>query len=161
MNDICGFIFLIGTGMSFLIFGILMRLGVSKSWFYPSTGLRDAPVMGFGMIPMGLGVLALAFSLMAGEYGWLGRQSVSFLIFGVSFPVFFLGFVFMAWRPHWLKPRWFRWLEDNYGDIIGELRKDAQRLDRAWLDRVRTREGLEQWAEEVRQRHQAGSEPPK
>ena len=46
-------------------------------------------------------------------------------------------------------------LEDNYGEIMQELRQDAQRLDRAWLDHVRTQEGLEQWAEEVRQRHQS------
>jgi len=74
------------------------------------------------------------------------------VLFGVCIPLVFLGLVFAAWRPRWLKPHWYRWLEDHYGNIMDELQKDALRLGRAWLERVRTQEGLEQWAEEVRQR---------
>lgn len=141
-------VLLLSLGIFFLGQGILMRLGILKYWFatkrVPTLVIPD---FAFGLIPVGLALVVLG---LTPKMDWLVSIFMG------------LGVVFTLWTPRWLKPAWLCWLEDNYGDLMPQLRQDAQRIGRwQWQRMVRTQEGLERWAESVRQRHLTGSEPPK
>lgn len=159
-QDVCVPLFLSGFGVVLIISGIRMRLGIDRTWFGATSSLRVAPVLIFGFIPMGLGLLSMALWGIARDFGWLNEQWGMVVVFGVSLPLIFLGPVFAFWRPRFICPRWYLWLLDNYGPYLGELREDAQRYEKEnrineWAAMVRTQEGLEQWAESVRQRVEA------
>jgi len=53
-----------------------------------------------------------------------------------------------------MAPDWYRWVKKEHGDILPYLVRDAYELGReAWMERVRTQEGLEEWATEVRRKY--------
>jgi hypothetical protein len=143
---------LMSIGIGLLTWGILIRLGISKTWFVtisiPPYSIRSAA---FGLIPIGMA--AFLFGLLgAGRVsGWIGEDAgLLWLKFGV-FPLMALGLILAIWQPRWILPDWYRWLRDNYGDIMPQLREHAQKMDLwAWRENVRSQEGLAQWAAEVR-----------
>ena len=100
--------------------------------------------------------MVFGFPLLDFSYKWIPNSEIAgnWLCWGVG-PLWGFGLLLVAWQPRWALPGWFWWLKENYGDIMVELRQDARRLGSAWLERVRTQEGLEQWAESVRKRVEA------
>ena len=65
-----------------------------------------------------------------------------------------LGMVFAYLEPDWMAPEWHRWLKREHGDIMPYLALDAHELGReAWMQRVETQEGLEEWVAAVRKRY--------
>lgn len=146
----------IGFGVLMIAEGIQVRLGRDKSWFC-STRLPTivVPTIVYGFIPAGFGISILGLIMLCSRRGWVDDQTGMKLLIYVFCPLVGLSFVFWLWKPRFLQPDWYRWLDDHYGGVMHVLREDAERLGKMWLDRVRTQEGLERWAEEVRQRHQA------
>ncbi|MBN1933168.1 MAG: hypothetical protein JW934_00810 [Anaerolineae bacterium] len=114
------------------------------------------PSFVFGSIPVGLALCAMVLIPF-----WIPNPDVArnFLCGGVG-PLLGFGFLLVVWQPRWVLPRWYRWLKDNYGNIMPQLREDAQRIGRwEWAAMVRTQEGLEQWARSVQQRVDAERQP--
>ena len=126
---------------------VVIRLGCFKSWYIlvPLPG-RLGPAMFYALPAFGLGFTVLLLSAVfqvpnpAQHNPWF----TAFLILeGV-------GLLFMTWPPSWIKPRWVRWLEREYGYGLHILLEDARAMGRwRWETRVRTRQGLEDWAQEV------------
>jgi len=151
----CVDLVLFGIGILSLAQGILMQLGILKYWFatkrVPTLVIPD---IAFGLIPIGLAFLVLGITPQFVANPIVDERIFLYLVC----PLWGIGLVFTLWPPRWLKPHWYRWLEDHHGGLMPQLRKDAQRIGRwRWQRMVRTQEGLEQWAEEVRQRHQSGT----
>jgi hypothetical protein len=68
-----------------------------------------------------------------------------------------MGMLFAVRDTWWIKPRWYRWLEEHHGDIIPLLQQEARAMGRwKWQRRVATQEGLEEWVAEVREKHGLG-----
>lgn len=156
-GDRCVDLVLVCFGVFSLVGGILVRLGTVKYWF--STKPVPAlvvPKVVFGMIPFGLASLVLGLDLM---FSANPDVAGDVFCFAVS-PLVGLSLVFIVWQPRWLKPAWYRWLEDNYGEIMPLLRKDAQSYGRMkWQRMVRTQRGLEEWAERVYHRYKQNPTP--
>jgi len=148
---------LIGFGVWSLVAGILVRLGIQKFWF--STKPVPAlvvPNVAFGTIPLGLAVLTMGIAMKLRIRTDLAQDVLCFAVG----PLVGLSLLFIVWQPRWLKPAWYRWLEDNYGEIMPLLRKDAQSFGRMkWQRMVRTQKGLEEWAERVYQRYKSNPTP--
>ena len=143
----------IGVGALLSLMGLLIRLGTVKTWFslkrVPGVVI---PRLAFGLIPGGLAVVL--WGILARFV--TGPESAERLMSCVVLPLMALSIVFAALEPRFILPRWYRWLKDNYGNILPRLHEDAQRIGQwEWQRMVRTQEGLGRWAEEVRQRHQA------
>jgi hypothetical protein len=95
--------------------------------------------------PAGVGALMLAVVLVVSS-----RQIGRTVVYIGSCLVMLSALVLMIWRPRWLKPKWLRWLEDNYPDyLLHNLLEEARRGGRAWEAQVRTQEDLEKWARQA------------
>jgi hypothetical protein len=124
-----------------------MWIGCFKSWYIlvPLPG-RLGPAMFYALPIFGLAFTVLLLSAVfpapnpRQDNPWL----TAFLILeGV-------GLLFMTWPPSWIKPRWVRWLEREYGYGLRVLLEEARAMGRwKWEVRVRTRDGLESWVQEV------------
>jgi len=144
----------IGLGIAALVVAILVRLGFLKLWFI----LRSSPNMPrsfmWGFVPLGMALIVQGVSFMMP----LSKNDKT-MVFDIVFcPLLVLSFVFAIWKPRWLMPDWYRWIWDNHRDVIGLLRREARRDERAWMERVSTQEGLEAWVLEVRSKHNVTKE---
>lgn len=149
---------LAGLGSWIFVEGVRLYRGTYKSWFYVRrTPTIVMPNIVFGALPFGGAFVLLGLSGLASHYGWLSEQASMAILGYIIVPLWGLGVAFWLWKPRLVQPSWYRWLDDHYGHMMPVLKKDAERLGKAWVDRVRTQEGLEQWAEEVRLRHQSGT----
>jgi hypothetical protein len=132
---------------------ILIRTGLFKSWYIlkPLPGLLE-PAMMYGAPLFGLAFIAIAVDAMlpaenVDAAGWRGFFIIILFVFS--------GFALMIWQPAWIKPRWIRWLEREYGYCLDILRKEALNMGRwNWEAQVRTQADLERWVKEVVARHQ-------
>jgi hypothetical protein len=99
----------------------------------------------YAAFPLGLAFLVLGIG---------GICPIASIIHSAGLSAFFLlslvGILFMIWPPSWIKPRWLRWLEREYGYGLDILIEEARAVGRwQWEARVRTREGLENWVQGV------------
>ena len=146
-----GMVFLLALGVSGLVIGVLMHLGIWKLWFVVErVPVLVIPSFAYGSIPVGLAFLILGISIRSVS----DPSNARTIFFCVVFPLFMTSIAFAIWQPSWLQPNWYRWLEKHHGSVIPILKKEAQAMGRwKWQRRVRTQEGLEQWVEEVRRKH--------
>ena len=110
---------------------------------YYSGGIKYASIPG-GIMFLIWGASAL---LQVTDNIGLILTSIS-LVFGLA------GLVLNFVQPRFMKPTWYRWLEDNHKEIIPLLRGDAQKIGyQKWLAQTQTQEGLEEWVATVRRKH--------
>jgi hypothetical protein len=128
-------------------------LGWIKSWYIlvPLPGKFNSSAI-YALLPIGLAfsmlLIAAAFFPVEARTS-LDIWSVLFLLFGG------VGLLFIVWCPSWLKPPWVRWLEREYRYGLQILLEEARVMGRwQWEARVRTRQGLEDWAQEVLEKRQ-------
>jgi len=95
----------------------------------------------YTFFPGGIGALMLAVVVVIPNMQ-IGR----IIIFVGGSLVMLSALVLMLWKPRWLKPRWLRWLEDNYPSLINTLLEEARQAGRAWETGIKTQEDLEEWA---------------
>ncbi len=140
------FLVILGVGLTFIFLGVMLRLGKLR-WAYAG---QSMPVYAQRenvniSIPLGLGFLIIA---LMGAFPDSKDQ--------LTYPLFFSFLacvVFAIWQPWWLKPAWFRWLEDNYGHVLEEMFAEARAVGRFnWAQQVKTQEELERWADGIAQR---------
>jgi hypothetical protein len=145
--------FIIAFGLVPIGLYVVVRMGLIKSWYIlaPLPGLLSGSMV-YGALFWGLGFIAIALDAMLPAEnvdiaGW--RGFIVILLFALS------GFVLMAWQPSWIKPRWVRWIEREYGYCLDILIEEARAMGRwNWEARVRTQADLERWVEQVIARHQ-------
>jgi hypothetical protein len=67
-----------------------------------------------------------------------------------------VGFVFIAWKPQWMKPDWLLWLEEHYDQSTIRFMFAQVRRDRSHFKKVRscTQEELYAWAEEMSHKYE-------
>lgn len=112
-------------------------------------GDRWARGRSYGAPFFGLAGLILAF-----------MEQIAAILSGSALGILFVGSVIIGifaaiWQPNWLKPEWWRWIEQNAGDIIPLLRDDLihnRRNPQEWNEWVNTQKGLEEWVNEVRRK---------
>ncbi len=135
----------IGTG--FVLFGIWLRLGRSKSFFlFPGMPVLMPRVFQYMLIP--LGVTLIVVEIAASDLFASVETRSNIFCFG-AMPLLGVSFVLALWNPRWLRPRWLVYLEDTYGSVMWRLLDEARKNIPAWTRRVRTQQGLEEWAEET------------
>lgn len=134
------------SGLGFIYAGIRILEGKYKIWYL---GPRIFPPQAiiYGLIPFGFAGLELCIITLLPYH--LSPDVIGAIITLLVLPTTLLGFILAVWRPRWVRPRWVRWLEDNYGDRIHTLIVAARKDSQAWEERVATQEGLEEWAREV------------
>ena len=135
-------------GTVVLVVGILVWTGRFKRWYlHEGDPLYDPKEFLYVWIPLGLGILS--FGLAA----FLPTQPKRLAVFlWVSLPLMLAAGLLLFWTPDWIKPTWVRWLEKNHEDILLLLLREARKTPN-WEKRVATREGLEAWVAEVRDKY--------
>ena len=129
-----------------------MRLGLDKRWFV----MPAEPLISRGFyffLPSFL--VGSAIMLVSTLFVIRDPNNNDVLLLQFSVLGFWvLGFTFAYFEPEWLAPTWYRWLKREHGDILPYLEQEANSLGRAaWLKRVQTQEGLEEWVADVRRKH--------
>jgi hypothetical protein len=133
-------------GLIFIIVGLWVRLGGLKGIhlfkgipaILPSGYIYAAFPVGFWLI--GIGIASL----------WPQSSWTQDVVGGGAIACLLISVLLMAWKPNLLKPFWLRWLEENYGHVLGELFEEARLMGvKEWEEETRTQEGLEAWANEV------------
>jgi hypothetical protein len=146
------FLFLVfaALGAFFLIFGVAVRSGRTKTWFLQKSYPVIAPkAIVFALIPMGIIFLFVAIIVWLPDMETRGKTFVY-----VAMPIFFIGLILAMWQPKWLLPEWYHWLLEKHGDIIWLLEEEARTMQGwEWQSHVSTQEGLEEWVSEVRRKH--------
>ncbi|MFZ5915890.1 MAG: hypothetical protein ACOYZ7_03060 [Chloroflexota bacterium] len=138
-------------GLVALSFGLYIRAGGFKAWYLiegESIHVRSETLRNI-LIPLGVTfmVWAIAWSDLISD------TKVGNKIFGyVVMPMFVACIVLSVWNPRWLRPRWLVYLEEEYGTVMWRLLDEARKNPREWEQQVRTKEGLEQWAKETREK---------
>ncbi len=142
-------LFILGT--IFLGLGIHVRLGGFKSLYLA----KGVPILmpralQNGFIPIGAMLIAMVVALSETLFPEIETRQVIFL--WLLMPLFFSSLIIVAWAPRWVRPRWIVYLEDEYGTVMWHLLEEAAKDARNWENRIKTQEGLEEWAEETRER---------
>ena len=140
-----------GMSITFLTFGTLARLGYFKGVYagkgFPVLVPRE---LVYGMIPFGLMVGIFAILPLIPPTNELRMKIVIYLVP----PLWIIAGILAVWQPHWLKPAWLRWLEDNYGHVQEAIFAEARQMGiRNWETQVRTDEDLKRWADSVARKH--------
>lgn len=146
---------LILFGFSFAIPWLIVRLGVWKSWYlvpFMPPLIWGRAIYGW---PVGLMFIALPFLPLFGLQGD-DFTGVSGYI-GIAGVV--LAFIMIIWTPGWAKPKWQRYLEDNYSwrEIRGIFIPTWRKMDwKQWGQLLDSIEGIEELVRIARQ--QSGQE---
>lgn len=79
---------------------------------------------------------------------------ISMYFFYAALGLWIISYIISYLEPNWTAPKWYRWLKKNHGDIMPYLVRDAREMGRqAWMEQVKTQDGLEQWVAEVRRKY--------
>ncbi len=142
--------FLLVTGIGFLVLGFLTQMGIYKHWWWGiSTPVSPGKIV-FGSFPLAFTFFLVAYLAESN----LPNETRLQLANCVGIPMILLAMALTVWQPYWLKPRWFRWLEMYHGHILNLLWEEARKEGwLSWNERVKTQEGLEEWVAEVRRKH--------
>lgn len=140
------FIFL-SLGLLSLVRGIWMLRGGHKAAYF-AKHLYAAGV--YAQIPAGIGMIWLALASL------LPREALNTALYlgyiGIGFGI--LAVLASILQPSFLKPAWLKWLERKHGRVMPILVNEAREMGLgSWQERVKTREGLEEWVTEVRRKH--------
>jgi len=137
-------------GIIGVILSIATRTGRYKRWWLR----KSSPIAPVSIVYVSELVSILLFftAILVGFQISPATRGMIFLYFGC--PSLILMVVLSIWQPRWLTPKWLRWLEAHYENLIPLLREDAIRMGAwKWERQVSTQEGLEEWVAEVRQKH--------
>jgi hypothetical protein len=132
--------------IAFLFWWVWARAGNDKRWF-----VAPWPVISrsfyFALPTAMLGILVI----VTDEALSINNQNSTMVSTLIAFGLWVISFVIAYIEPDLMCPPWYRWLKKKHNDIMPYLVRDAYRLGReAWLEQVKTQEGLEEWANEVR-----------
>jgi hypothetical protein len=141
---------LILFGMGFLAIGLYVRFGNFKT-LYLTKGIPVLMPQALQNIFIPLGITLLIMALGLSDLVPTVELRQKFLVWGVG-PIFLVSLILAVWNPRWLRPSWLNYLEDEYGTVMWKLLDEARKDVPAWSHRVRTQAGLEEWAEETRQK---------
>ena len=130
-----------------LAIGLYVRFGGFKS-LYLAPGIPVLMPRALQNVPIPLGITLFAL-LITGSDLFPDVETRRSLFDWVVIPLFLATLFLAAWPPRWLKPRWLVYLEDTYGSVMWRLLDEARKNIPAWTRRVRTQQGLEEWAEET------------
>jgi hypothetical protein len=141
------FIGLLCVGSISIGIGISCLLGYRRFEYifphYYSSGIT------YASIPLGIMAIIWAFA-----FGLALSEGVGLILTCVSLGFGLIGLLFNFTQPAFLKPKWYRWLKKNHGDIMPWLRQDVRRMGYdEWKKRTKTIAELEDWATEVRRRY--------
>ena len=88
------------------ITALQLKCGKMKTAFLPLPINPEIPIdWVYGLWPVGLGGLLTGFGIII--------ESRALILVGL-FGMLPIVFVFMFWKPRWLKPDWLLWLEESY-----------------------------------------------
>lgn len=133
----------------FLIWWVWARLGYDKRWFVAPTPFVSKSF--YFALPTAM--LGGIFIIIEGMLIELEKDS-PLILACIAFGLWAISFVIALLEPKWMSPEWYRWLKREHGDIMPYLALDAHELGRdAWMQRVETQEGLEEWVAEVRRKY--------
>jgi hypothetical protein len=150
MEQLKGAIMFGGAGLALIAFGVTGKRGHARTrplymkiinpLVAPVDGVYAAIPVGIGFVLIGIG-LVLDSAILAG-IGLAGGTVV--------------GFVFIAWKPCWMKPNWLLWLEEHYEQPTIRFMFAQVRRDRSHFKKVRscTQEELYAWAEEMAHKYE-------
>lgn len=137
-------------GLFFLLAGLWVRFGRFKA-FYLAKGIPVLMprVIQSMFIPLGVTFIiqGVIWSDLVPDIE-IGNQLSNWIVT----PMLFISIILGVWNPHWLRPQWLNYLEDEYGSVMWKLLGEARKDVPAWSHRVRTQAGLEEWAEETRKK---------
>jgi hypothetical protein len=138
------------AGFGFLASAIFAKRGRIKHMFILKIN-PARPVDGiYATIPLGISCILLSIAWFT--YGT--PSSVYLARFAIIGGIVF-SFVFMAWKPRWLKPDWLLWLEEHYDMPTRAFMFEQARHEGTWSQRISTQKGLETWAEEMAQQYRS------
>jgi hypothetical protein len=147
MNDTCVAMFLFLLGFMGPIGAIQFKLGKMKASFLPLPINPAIPASWFyGGWPIGIGSLLVGIGFVTDN-----RTLAMIGLFGVA-P---FAFVFMFWKPNWLKPDWLLWLEDHYDQSMLDFMFQQAKQDKSWSQKVDTQTRLEAWAKEMERKYRS------
>ncbi len=141
------FVFLGVIGLIMVSLGLFLRFGGFKTW-YLAKGIPILMPRAFQNILIPFGVTLIAMEIVWSDL--IPNVQFGNRLFGlVVMPLFVISLLLAVWNPRWLRPRWLVYLEDTYGSVMWRLLDEARKNVPAWSRRVRTQQGLEEWAEET------------
>jgi hypothetical protein len=142
MKVLAGILFIFAGGLYFLIHGFLLLRGYDKGR-YLAFHSRAAGI--YAEVPWDIGTLLF---VVATVFENIDLAYVGFVFFG-------LGYVAMIFRPSFLKPDWFKWLEREHDDVYMILVREANKMGiREWSRQMQTQEDVEEWIAQVREKHE-------
>jgi hypothetical protein len=130
----------LGMGITPLLWGVYVLKGPVNGWLIEPHGY------GYAGVPMGLCLLLWSIALIP-----MIPDNWGIAIFFVGGAVWILG-LFVPSR--FIDPPWMHWLKQEHGKIMPLLRGELYGANIfEWNRRVRTREELALWVNEVRFKH--------
>ena len=131
-----------------VIFGSLsLGMGLRSVFDYDRTSFINKTSRGIGnysSIPIGVFILLQATVFFVDFSSIPSIVSLTIIIGLLATAVWF-------WLspPKFLHPQWYRWIQENHGDIWPLLREEAAKDYEQWFQETKTQEGLEVWIENV------------
>ena len=140
------------ASLPFFALGLLIRLGIWKSWYlqryYPVIAMKRSRHLG---IPLGLLILLTPPCLFVGSSLFTGVETMSYLWVAMIDFLLISGVVIAIWNPPWANPAWLQRLEAQYDeDTIRTLIANWRKMDRKeWGALIETQQGLDELVRRV------------
>jgi hypothetical protein len=154
MTSVLFFLILFGVGVVLIGVGISIFQGYRRfDYIFPHYYSGAA---NYASIPLGIMLLMWAFLAVLNV-----SDNVGLLLTSVSLVIGLAGLALNFIQPKFMRPQWYRWLEDNHEDILHLLHRDTREIGyRKWQKQAQTQEGLEEWVAEVRLKHRLEQTKP-
>ena len=140
-------VFLGVFGLIVLSLGLYTRHGGFKA-FYLGGGIPVLMPVAVRNMLIPMGITLIVWEVTASDLVPLEETRLILLVRVIG-PMLIISMIVGVWNPRWLRPRWLVYLEDTYGSVMWRLLDEARKNIPAWSRRVRTQQGLEEWAEET------------
>lgn len=128
-------IYIRGLGIFFIIAGILVKLGVWKSWFWRSRGGV------YAYIPMGIAFILYSYIPIFTERG--GYQSTLYIL--IFLLTVALAIYFSLKPPVWMKPKWVHWTEKYPQSTLKAIKQAVVDRELDWKGVLDSEETTDQW----------------
>ena len=127
-------------GVLFIVVGIVVRLGIWKSWYWRSRGGA------YGYIPLGMVFILYTYiPEMQAIGGTLYYGYIAIFLLSIALTVYF-----SLRPPAWIKPTWVLWVEKHPKSVVKAMKNAAIDDDLDWKGQVDSEESVDKLAKKYR-----------
>ncbi|MEA4811667.1 MAG: hypothetical protein VB108_03740 [Anaerolineaceae bacterium] len=129
-------------GLGLVAFGLYIRFGNWKDWYWKTRGGM------YGYIPLGLMMLAEA------NYKAVIPNAPRYVSISLMVALLLFALFLTLKQPKWIKPKWVNWIESQPKKVQQAMLVSAA-SDKNWSEHTASEAAIEAWVKELKKSHRS------